>query len=52
VYVPKLVERCRAFAADPLLPLLAVSGEVGKLWHRLGIAESLNIPENRSPDAL
>jgi len=48
-YVPKLVPRCRAFASDPLLPLLAVSGEVGKLWHRLGIAESINPPDRRTP---
>jgi hypothetical protein len=47
-YVPKLVERCRAFAADALLPLLAVQGEVGKLWHRLGIMESINKPEDRA----
>ncbi len=44
---PKLVERCRQFAADPLLPLLAVSGTVGRLWNRLGIAESINTAANR-----
>lgn len=48
VYVPKLVERCRNFETDSLLPLLAVSGEIGKLWHRLGIAESINLPEKRT----
>lgn len=46
VYVPKLVERCRQFeqaeirALDPLHP-------APKLWHRLGIAESINVPSNR-----
>ena len=49
--VPALVLRCREFAADPLLPLLAVSGEIGKLWHRLGITESINVPAERPSDA-
>ena len=40
--VPKLVERCREFSAgwdenDP----------AAILWHRLGIAESINVPANR-----
>lgn len=47
VDVPKLVERCRQFESNKLLPLLAVCCEVGKLWHRLGIAESINLPEAR-----
>lgn len=45
VFVPMLIERCREFYA--LLPLPSVSGDVGKLWRRLGIEESINVPENR-----
>ena len=40
VYVPKLVERCRQFG-ETLGP------GWGNLWHRLGIEESINLPENR-----
>jgi len=47
VYVPRLIHRCRGFEKDPLMPLLAVSGEIGKLWNRLGIAESINLPKDR-----
>lgn len=45
---PKLVERCRKFETDPLMPLPAISGEIGKLWTRLGIAESIHKPEDRT----
>lgn len=40
VYVPALIERCRKFG-DTLGP------EWAKLWHRLGIAEAINLPEAR-----
>ncbi len=38
---PKLVERCREFAAT------ATGSNLLSCWHRLGIAESINTPENR-----
>lgn len=53
VYVPKLVERCRAFegsirgnhtishSADELVSGLRI------VWIRIGIAESIDTPENR-----
>jgi len=43
-YVPKLVERCRRFE-DERIPL---TGTLAEEWFRLGIAESINKPENRS----
>jgi hypothetical protein len=44
VYVPALVERCRKFAAEfwgnePTTP---------PIWWRLGIAESINLPGERT----
>jgi endogenous inhibitor of DNA gyrase (YacG/DUF329 family) len=45
-HVPKLVERCRQFEKNPdvHLPKLGV-------WHRLGIAESINLLGDRPGDA-
>lgn len=43
VYVPKLVERCRDFKA---VWTDDVVGEM--LWRKLGIAESINVPGDRS----
>ena len=48
IFVPKLVERCREFETDPLLPLLLLGGEVFRLWRRLGIVESIHVPSERS----
>jgi hypothetical protein len=44
VYVPKLVERCRAFAKQygQTLPIVVQMG-----WHSLGIGESIDRPEER-----
>lgn len=45
VYVPKLVDRCRRFETTH------DSNSVAQKWHRLGIAEAINTPENRpTPD--
>lgn len=44
--VPKLVERCREF--EPIAFQTAES--VWRSWNRLGIAESINVPEAR-PEA-
>lgn len=47
VYVPKLVERCRRFAT--LLPAIELSpAKVADEWRHIGIAESINLPANRS----
>ena len=43
VYVPKLVERCREFAQFGL----AHPQDSEFHWKRLGIAESINLPEAR-----
>lgn len=43
IYVPKLVERCREFEG---MLTLVTSGDAGP-WRRLGIAEAINLPENR-----
>ena len=51
IVIPALVMRAREFETHPLLPLLAVKGEIGKLWLRLGIAESINTPDNRPKGA-
>lgn len=40
VGVPKLVERCRAFAAETRADLL-------EGWQRLGVAESIHLPADR-----
>lgn len=42
VEAPKLVERCRRFA--PSLERLPEHTGVETAWHRLGIAESINLP--------
>jgi len=42
-YVPKLVERCREFAGLTFSDLGAILGHL----HRLGILESIYLPENR-----
>jgi len=44
VYVPKLVERCRIFESS-LAPDSQSGGGID--WRRLGIAESINLPEAR-----
>lgn len=41
VGVPKLVQRCRRFAREPMTP------EQAAAWHRIGLTESINTPENR-----
>ncbi len=41
VYRPTLVDRCREFAATLNL------SELTDLWDTLGIAESINTPDNR-----
>ena len=47
-YVPKLVERCREF--EPCLwPLDSVNPKFRETWHRIGIAESINLPAGRKP---
>lgn len=40
VYAPALVERCRKFGAT-------LGPAWGALWHRLGIAEAVNVPGER-----
>jgi len=45
VYVPKLVERCRQF--EDRHPVFTGGDEA--LWHTLGIAESIRLPEDRRP---
>ncbi len=40
VYVPKLVERCRKFGVE-------LGPRWNELWKWLGVAESINLPENR-----
>lgn len=47
VYVPKLVERCRSYEAEFDKENIAQFYRV--TWHRLGIQESINLPENRPP---
>lgn len=42
VYTPKLVERCREFEQQ-----LNVVTTSARNWRTLGIAESINTPENR-----
>lgn len=48
IFTPMLVERCRQFETDPLLPLLLLGGEVFQVWRRLGIVESIHVPSERS----
>ncbi len=43
---PKLVERCREFR-DKAENGMGLSSASAHLWHRLGIAESINTPEKR-----
>jgi hypothetical protein len=45
-YVPKLVERIRRFR-DLAENGHGLSAASANLWHRLGIAESINTPEKR-----
>jgi hypothetical protein len=45
VYVPKLVERCREFEQTPFM--VNIAGKLWAAWRRLGIAESINTPDNR-----
>lgn len=44
-YVPKLVGRCREFEK---IALSSRGVEENDVWHRLGIPESINLPENRT----
>lgn len=44
VYVPKLVERCRDYVHDVYVRHNAYTPSQ---WHTLGIAESINKPEDR-----
>ena len=49
VYVPKLVERCREFERSQLAgPEWSSTIAAAKVWHSLGIRESINTPENRT----
>ena len=43
---PKIVERCRKFQNEELAPS-HLPGSLYMAWHRLGIAESINITESR-----
>lgn len=47
VYVPKLVERCRKYAASVLSSNIMPSEIRTSEWVRLGIAESINVPTDR-----
>lgn len=42
-----LVERCRQFETDPLLPLLLLGGEVFQVGRQMGIIESIHVPGER-----
>ena len=46
VYVPKLVERCREFGKRFFEPVCDPAQDRAD-WHTLGIAESINRPEDR-----
>lgn len=53
LYVPKLVERCREFRATRHPSFKAEVGIFGDPvlvaeWERIGIAESINVPANRT----
>ncbi len=50
VYVPKLVERCREFEMNHLAEH-TISAKDFRAWTGLGIAESINTPENRKGGA-
>ena len=43
IIVPVLIERCREF--EKFLP---INQSLKATWRKLGIAESINVPENRS----
>ena len=43
VYVPKLVERCRALEPTVL------DSTIEFAWKHSGVSESINLPENRKP---
>ncbi len=45
VYVPKLVERCQQLRDHMNAP---ADEPWRRIWHTLGIAESINLPENRT----
>jgi hypothetical protein len=45
VYIPKLVERCRAFAKERIMNITGAG--LYESWIRLGIDESINTPGNR-----
>lgn len=51
--VPKLVERCREFQLQMTvgtgLGSQYASKPLKELWHRLGIAESINPPDRKTP---
>lgn len=44
VYVPKLVDRCREME----VMFVRDDGELARAWRRIGVAESINLPGNRS----
>ncbi len=46
VHVPKLVQRCRKFA-ESFMGTPADARELRRLWHALGINESIHLPEGR-----
>lgn len=48
-YVPKLVERCREFERAHIAEIDESTLWVEREWKRLGIAESINKPEDRRP---
>ena len=46
--VPALVDRCRLFRQTTVHDLeFAGNRKLDRLWHTLGISESINTPENR-----
>jgi hypothetical protein len=45
-HVPKLVERCRQFE-DGIGRDINQEAWPGKIWHKLGISESIRTPEER-----
>ncbi len=57
VYVPKFVERLREFEKKLVEysnrhkpgDLLVKTSELLELWHRLGLREAINPPDNRPP---
>jgi hypothetical protein len=49
VYTPKLVERCRRFrnSVGEVVGFGSSELDMKRLWHRLGIEESIALPQER-----